>query len=172
MPCAAPPDPQPPVADRDLAGVASSSGGLARAAAAGAASGLRSFSALAALAARGRLGGRWSRPAMLCAAAVELVADKLPATPARVEPGPFAVRLATGALAGGRVGGPRGAAAGALTAAVASVAAYRARRAIGPRLGVPDPVIGAAEDVVALGIAGLVAMSPGARRGLNPHAEP
>ncbi len=134
-----------------------SHGTLGRASLAGGASGLRSFSALAALAARGRLGGRRSRPAVFCAAAVELVADKLPMTPARVEPGPFAVRLTTGALAGGRIGGPTGAAAGALAAAATSAGAYRGRRAIGQWMGVADPLIGAAEDAVALGAAWLAA---------------
>ncbi len=126
-----------------------------RAAEAGVASGLRSFSALAALALRDRDGSRLLRAALLAAAAGELVTDKLPQTPARVEPGPLAVRVATGALAGGRLAGPAGGAAGALAAAVASVAAYRARRAIGRRLPVPDPLVGAAEDALAVFLAAL-----------------
>jgi uncharacterized membrane protein len=119
----------------------------------GAASGLRSFSALAALAARDRLGGRLSRPAILLAAAGELVADKLPQTPARTEPGPFAVRVATGALAGGRLGGRRGAMAGAAASAGATVAGYLARRAVARDTRLPDPAVGAVEDVLALSVA-------------------
>jgi uncharacterized membrane protein len=119
----------------------------------GGASGLRSFSALAVLATRGRVGGRLSRPGIVLAAIGELVADKLPATPARVTPGPFAVRLATGAIAGGRVAGKRGAVSGAAASAAATVAGYLVRREIARHARVPDPFVGAAEDVLALGVA-------------------
>jgi uncharacterized membrane protein len=119
----------------------------------GGASGLRSFTALGVLAKRDDFGGGLPRTGILLAATCELIADKLPMTPARIKPGPFAVRVATGAIAGGRVAGPEGAAAGALASAGATAAGYLVRRGIDRRTRIPDPVVGAAEDVLALGLA-------------------
>jgi uncharacterized membrane protein len=76
-----------------------------RAALLGLATGARSMTPLAALARSENpgldaLGGPWGRRLTAVAALGELVADKLPGTPSRLLPLPFAGRLVTGALAG------------------------------------------------------------------------
>ncbi len=58
--------------------------------------------------------------------------------------------MAAGALAGHRVDGPRGAAAGAVVALGSALAGHRARTMLTERLPVPDAVVGAAEDALAL----------------------
>src|SRR5918996_1128590 len=92
-------------------------GPLARASMLGAAAGMRSQLPIALLgleSARGRFdpGRSWparrlARPggvaAAVLAAVGELVADKLPTTPDRTRPGPFAGRVASGALVGAAV---------------------------------------------------------------------
>jgi uncharacterized membrane protein len=72
---------------------------LARAALLGAATGARSATPLAALAAQG--GHRWLKVVTTIAAGGELIADKLPSTPSRVKPAPLTARIVTGALAAG-----------------------------------------------------------------------
>lgn len=90
------------------------------------------------------------------AAAGELMADKLPMIPARISPLPLAGRAAMGAAAGAAVAQSRrdSAVAGALIGGVAAVAGafagYHARRMAGQRLSLPDGVVAAAEDGVAL----------------------
>ena len=96
-------------------------------------------------------------------AAGELVGDKLPFTPSRLDPLPLAGRLAFGGAAGAvlarRAGGPTaaGAVAGAAGSLLGSFGGYQARVAAGRATGVPDPVLGAVEDVVAVAL-GLVAV--------------
>jgi uncharacterized membrane protein len=125
---------------------------LAGAALVGAAAGLRTFTGPAALALRGRLpGGR----AVAVLAAGELVGDKTPWVPARTDPPSLAGRTTSGALCGVVLAGPPGAAVGALAAAGSTFASYRARRALGELTGLPDPVIGVAEDGVAIAAAAL-----------------
>ena len=116
---------------------------------------MRTFSGLGALALQRRLGGPLVRIAIIAAAAGELVIDKLPGVPPRIEPPQLAGRMAGGALAGHRVGGPPGAAAGAVVALGSAFATYHARRLLAERLPVPDAVVGAAEDALALGCAAL-----------------
>ena len=117
----------------------------------GASTGLRTFSGIGALALHGRLGGRRGRPALIAAAAGELAFDKIPGVPARTEPSGLAARLASSAVTGHRVAGPAGAAVAAATAAGSAFAGLRARAACWPgALPVSDPVIGAAEDAIAL----------------------
>jgi uncharacterized membrane protein len=90
-------------------------------------------------------------------AAGEIVVDKLPGMPDRTEPPILAARLASGALAGAAVvtAARRSAWIGALAGAVAAFAAahlfMRARRQIARRADLPDPLIAAAEDVLAIG---------------------
>jgi uncharacterized membrane protein len=72
---------------------------LVRATLLGAATGARSATPLAALAARG--GNRWLKLITKVAAGGELIADKLPGTPSRVKPAPLTARIVTGALAAG-----------------------------------------------------------------------
>jgi hypothetical protein len=125
-------------------------GGLREAALLGVATGMRTFSGVGALALHGRLGGPRVRPAIIAAAAGELAVDKLPGVPARTDPPGLAARVATGAVSGHRVDGPRGAVAGAIVALGSALAAHRARTLLAQRLPVPDPVVGAAEDALAL----------------------
>jgi uncharacterized membrane protein len=95
-------------------------------------------------------------------ALAELVADKLPRTPSRTRPGPFAARILTGALSGAALtagsGGSLalGALCGALGAVAGTLGGYTARNRLVPALGVPDSVVALAEDAVAVGGALLV----------------
>jgi uncharacterized membrane protein len=144
----------------------------------GVVAGLRSMTAPAATAWGAGLGylaldGTWAaaaaRPAvryvLLALAVGELVADKLPVTPDRTAVGPFAWRVASGALCGAAFGAAAGRAVpGALLGAAGAVAgtlggfAARARlaRALGRDL--PAALV---EDAVA--IAGAVVAVLGAR---------
>lgn len=129
---------------------------LLRAGAVGAVCGMRTFTGPAILA----IGGGWGdgAPARLLPAAGvgELVADKLPQMPARSEPPLFAARVLSGAICGAGVAALAGraalrcAAAGGLAAALAVVPTERLRAALGRWTGVPDPLLGVAEDVLAV----------------------
>ncbi len=119
----------------------------------GLAAGLRSASAPAALAVRGRFGpGRPPRLAPFFALG-EVVADKLPFTPARTAPGPLGGRIASGALSGGARGGAQAAAVGAALAVVASYGGQHTRQWLVRRSGRPDWQIAVAEDVLAYALA-------------------
>lgn len=101
-----------------------------------------------------------SRPvvgrALRAAAVGELVADKLPAIPARVHPGPLLARVILGGVCGWWVAeSHRGDRArsmllAAAAAAASAHAAYRTRRWLTRTRRVPDPVIAVTEDVLAL----------------------
>jgi uncharacterized membrane protein len=145
----------------------------ARALLLGFATGLRSQVPVALLAVesqRGRFdpgGGRLARRfgstegvlGAVVACAGELVADKLPVTPARTTIGPFLQRLATGGTVGAAVhydaGRPRalGALLGAAGAGTGAYAGSRARVLAADRTGLPGPLLGAAEDLVTFGLA-------------------
>ena len=96
------------------------------------------------------------------AAAGEVIADKLPQTPARTQPGPLLGRTLSGALCGAALGrsmgqGARsGAVVGALGAAVGSYAFYYLRRNLTHGQGLPDLPVALAEDALALGGGALV----------------
>lgn len=133
---------------------------LVRATLAGAATGSRSMSALAACGVTAPQLPQVLRVGSVLAACGELVADKLPQTPSRLQPPAFAARLVLGAVAGWIVGGRgpadrRVAAALGLTAAAAStVAGTRARGLLSDRLGSDLPgALG--EDLTAITLAGL-----------------
>jgi uncharacterized membrane protein len=110
----------------------------------------------------GRLARRFgSREGVLGAVVAmggEMVADKLPATPSRLTPGPFLQRLATGATVGAAVhydaGRPRGLGAllGAAGAGAGALAGTRARALLAHGTALPGPVQGALEDLVAVGL--------------------
>ena len=134
------------------------------------------FAPLALAAGRGRfgrrlpwplalIGSRWARAGIGLAAAGELVVDKLPVTPSRLRPGPLGGRLICGGLAGGLVARdagrpwPVGATIGAIGAAAGASLGYHTRRTLGQRTGLPDPVWGAAEDVVAFALGSLATFS-------------
>jgi len=95
----------------------------------------------------------------------ELVADKLPRTPARTMVGPFLARILLGGLAGAAlaVGSGSslalGAVVGGLGAIAGTLGGYRTRTGLVKALGVPDVVVALAEDCVAVGGA-LLVVSP------------
>jgi uncharacterized membrane protein len=116
----------------------------------------------------GRLARRLASPGAvagaLLAAGGELVVDKLSITPSRLSAGPFLGRLVTGGMVGAAVhhdaGHPGlvGVMLGALGAGVGATVATKARTALADRTGVPAPLLGAAEDLVAIGL-GLAAVA-------------
>ena len=122
----------------------------------------------------GKLARRFaSREGMLgavVAAGGELVADKLPATPSRLTPGPFLQRLATGGTVGAAVhydaGHPRalGALLGAAGAGAGAYVATKVRAAAAARGRLPQPLLGAVEDLLAAGLAVAVVAAGRPRR--------
>jgi uncharacterized membrane protein len=99
---------------------------------------------------RSRAGARLM-PVLL---ASEVVADKLPFIPERIDPLPLLVRATIGGLGGWivsrreRVPGAAPIAAGALAAVAATVVAYHVRRRLSKELDLPDALLGAIEDAV------------------------
>lgn len=85
------------------------------------------------------------------AALGELVADKLPFTPARTDPLPLLGRMFFGGVVGALTY-PRarllGALLGAAAAAGVTFATYHIRRALTHELGIPDPIVALAEDAI------------------------
>lgn len=106
-----------------------------------------------------------ARYILLAAMLGELVADKLPFTPARTGVGPFAARIVSGGFAGAALAAGHGAslvagaAAGALGAVAGTLGGYRARTGLVRALGVPDFPVALVEDVIAIGTALLVLAS-------------
>jgi uncharacterized membrane protein len=90
-------------------------------------------------------------------AAVELIMDKLPNTPSRKTPGPFAARIVSGALSGAalcaaaRQSSVVGVLLGGLGAVVGTLGGYEARTRLVKAWGVPDFVVALLEDAVAIG---------------------
>jgi uncharacterized membrane protein len=90
-------------------------------------------------------------------ALAELVGDKLPKTPSRKAPGPFAARVALGALSGAALcaAAKQSSAAGALLGGLGAVAGalggYEARTRLVKALNAPDLEIALLEDAVAIG---------------------
>jgi uncharacterized membrane protein len=85
------------------------------------------------------------------AALGELVADKLPFTPARTDPLPLMGRMFFGGLVGALTY-PRarllGGLLGAAAAAGVTFATYHIRRTLTYRYGIPDPIVALAEDAI------------------------
>ena len=87
----------------------------------------------------------------------EIVGDKMPFTPNRIAPGPLFGRVMSGALSGAALcaaDGKRaevGAAIGVAAAVAGAFGFYHLRRTLGQKTAIPDPVWGAAEDVLAFG---------------------
>lgn len=119
------------------------------AALAGLASSMRTTAAPAALAARGRIGGK-ARVAVLLGAASELAADKSPFASARTASPALIGRIGAGAYSGRVIAGTAGLVVGAASAAVGTVATMRARSLAVEYTGLPDPVVAVGEDVLAL----------------------
>ena len=138
---------------------------LARAGVLGAATGLRSTVALAALVVRRNDGlpAALGHPAAQVAAAIacagELVADKLPTTPSRLTPRGLSSRLIAASLAAAVLARreARGPVPAVVIASAAALAAAKighdTRRGLDRRF--PDPVVALAEDGLAIGLAGL-----------------
>ena len=129
----------------------------------GAASGLRGQIGVAVIAVRSDpslpplLRQPWTRRVLVAAAAGELVADKLPNTPSRLEPAGIVGRLALGALAASlyaqtrRAPWPPAAGIGAASAIVAAKIGHDLRAQLAKQ--VPDPAVAVVEDAVALSLA-------------------
>jgi uncharacterized membrane protein len=121
----------------------------------GIACGMRSATGPAVLARRGRLGGTTVSRLLMVAAATEAVADKTPVVPPRTSVPSVGARVVSGAVCGGVVAGTPGVVPGALGALAGTFGAYRARAALGEATGAPDPLLGVAEDALALTVAAL-----------------
>ena len=129
----------------------------------GAASGLRGQIGVAVIAVRSDpslppiLRHRWSRRVLVAAAVGELIADKLPSTPSRLEPPGIVGRLVLGALAAGlfaqtrQAPWPPASGIGAASAIVAAKIGHDIRAQLAKQ--VPDPAVAVVEDTVALSLA-------------------
>jgi uncharacterized membrane protein len=129
----------------------------------GVASGARSQLGVATVVARsdpylpGILRQPWTRRLLVVAAAGELVVDKLPTTPSRLELAGIAGRLALGASAAGLFARTRrapwlpAAAIGAASAIVAAKVGHDVRARLAQHA--PDPAVAVVEDAVAFGLA-------------------
>ena len=90
-------------------------------------------------------------------ALLELVGDKLPNTPGRKTPGPFAARIILGALSGAVLGAAArqssvvGGLLGGLGAAAGTLGGYEARTRLVKAWNVPDFVVALLEDAIAIG---------------------
>jgi len=100
------------------------------------------------------------------AAAGEWTGDKLPMTPSRLARGPLIARIVVGSVLGvasfrtARIPTPAGFAVGALSAAAGAYAGYTLRQRVDTLSGWPDPLIGAAEDVIVVGSALTICGAP------------
>jgi uncharacterized membrane protein len=99
----------------------------------------------------------WTRRLLMAAAAGELVVDKVPTSPSRLEPPGIAARLVMGALAASLFAQTRqapllpAATIGASSAAVAAKLGHDVRARLAQYA--PDPAIAVGEDVLAIGLA-------------------
>lgn len=93
------------------------------------------------------------------AALGEVVADKLPKTPARTAPGPLIGRIVMGALCGACLYAAAaatpllGAVVGAIGAVIGTFAGYHIRHALVTRAGVKDIIVALTEDAIAIVLA-------------------
>jgi uncharacterized membrane protein len=133
--------------------VTASSAALRDAALLGGVSGMRTLMGPAVLAAHGRIQRQPTRYMLLAAALGELAGDKHPAASSRTAPPALAGRIVSGAVCGRIVAGGPGAALGAGVALAATFACHRVRAELAAK--VPDPYVGAAEDVLAISLAWL-----------------
>ena len=135
----------------------------------GVVAGLRSMTAPAVVSWAARLGwlhlegsplaflGAAVTPYILSVLAIgELINDKLPKTPSRKAPVPFAARVVMGALCGAALGAPSqaligGIVAGVLGAVAGTMGGYEARTRLVKATGGKDLPIALIEDVIAVG---------------------
>jgi uncharacterized membrane protein len=105
------------------------------------------------------LGTQKAADIMIGIAVAEMVADKLPSTPDRIEPFPLAARAISGAIVGAAVYSARrkdpgpGALVGALAAIGAAFLGFALRRSLTRDAKVPGFLVALAEDAFAVGIA-------------------
>lgn len=105
------------------------------------------------------LASRWASRILGLLSAAELLGDKLPVMPSRLDPAPLLARGLSGAIVGSAVfdEGKGSRLAGALlgmgAALGAAVGAYHARQWIGKNLHLPDVVVAAGEDALAVSAA-------------------
>jgi uncharacterized membrane protein len=137
----------------------STGAGVRRAAVLGTVTGARTFLAPAALALRGRLGtaAKFVLPAL---AAGELVGDKLPMAPPRVEGPGLVGRVLSGAFSGRVSGGARGARVGAAFALAATYPSQALRSQIVKRTPIPDIAYAVSEDLVGATLAAAASTEP------------
>ncbi len=138
--------------------------GVRRAAVLGGVTGTRTFLAAAALALRGRM-GRAAKFALPVLAAGEIVGDKLPMAPPRIEGPGLVGRVLSGAVLGRVSGGGRGARVGAAFALAATYPSQALRAQIVKRTAVPDIACAVTEDLI--GVA-LVAAASGDHERIPP----
>ncbi len=111
----------------------------------------------------GFLNGKGALSTTLLLAAGEIVADKLPKTPSRTDMGPLITRAVSGGLSGAVLCVAKkrsvwlGVMYGAMGALGAAFAAYHLRKTVTESLGLPDSVVGLAEDAVVASMGLLVA---------------
>jgi uncharacterized membrane protein len=138
--------------------------GARRAAALGAVTGARTFLAPAALALLGRIGsGRLGTAAKLALPALalgELVGDKLPASPPRVEGPGLVGRVVSGALSGRVSDGSRGLRIGAAFALASTYPSQALRAQIVKRTPLPDIACAIPEDLIGATVAALASTEP------------
>jgi uncharacterized membrane protein len=144
--------------------VSAEGAGLRRAAVLGGVTGARTFLAPAALALRGRLGkvAKYTVPVL---AAGEIVGDKLPMAPPRIEGPGLVGRVVSGAISGRVSGGHRGARVGAAFALAATYPSQAFRAQIVKRTPVPDIACAVPEDLIA---GSLAAVASGDRERVPP----
>lgn len=107
----------------------------------------------------------WGRRVLVALSAGELVADKLPGIPSRLQPPALIGRVASGAIAAAALGSESGgrrhtlwaAVVGASAALAGSVLCARGRAWVVSRAGLPDPVVAVVEDAACVGLLAAVA---------------
>jgi uncharacterized membrane protein len=139
--------------------VSAEGAGVRRAAVLGTVTGSRTFLAPAALALRGRLGmaAKFALPPL---AVGELVGDKLPMAPPRVEGPGLVGRVVSGAFAGRVSGGSRGLRAGAAFALASTYPSQVVRGQIVKRTPIPDIACAIPEDILGATLATLSSTEP------------
>jgi uncharacterized membrane protein len=131
--------------------------GVGRAAVLGMVTGARTFLAPAALALRGRFGdgraGKAAKFVVPALAAGEIVGDKLPTAPPRVQGPGLIGRVVSGAVSGAVVAGPRGARVGAACALAATYPSQLLRTTIVQHTPIPDLACAVPEDLLGAALA-------------------
>ena len=88
----------------------------------------------------------------------ELIGDKVPGVPNRIDPMPLTMRVGSGALSAAALteadgnSAPIGAVVGALGAVAGAYAFFYLRRWLTHEKGLPDPLVALAEDALAIGL--------------------